>query len=43
VWFWVSGEGKRAALQRWRDNDNIPAAEIIPKNGIDIFTDIDCS
>lgn len=41
VWFLVSGEEKRAALQRWHNGEAIPAAAIVPKNGIDIFTDVD--
>ncbi len=42
VWFLVSGENKRAALQQLKDRAPIPAATIQPTNGVDIFTDIHC-
>ena len=40
VWFIVSGEAKRPALQAWLRGDELPAATIRPNAGVDIFTDI---
>lgn len=40
VWFLVSGEGKRDALQKLQSGASIPAAAIKPVGGIDIFTDV---
>lgn len=40
VWFIVSGEAKRLALQGWLGGAAIPPATIMPKTGVDIFTDI---
>jgi len=41
IWFLVSGEGKRQALNRWQQGDDIPASTICSTAGVDIFTDID--
>jgi len=41
VWFVVTGEDKRAALERWRRGDDIPARAVRPDAGVDIFTDVD--
>lgn len=41
VWFLVSGEGKRAALEQWRRGEDIPARAVRPDSGVDIFTDVD--
>ena len=40
VWFLVSGEGKREALQALRGGAAIPAASVKPAAGVDIFTDV---
>lgn len=40
VWFLVSGNGKRDALQQLQNGASIPAAAIKPAGGIDIFTDV---
>jgi 6-phosphogluconolactonase len=40
VWFLVSGEGKRQALERWRRGEDIPARRICPAAGVDVHTDI---
>ncbi len=40
VWFIVSGEGKKAALQAWLAGAALPPATITPGAGVDIFTDI---
>ncbi|MDB5812343.1 MAG: 6-phosphogluconolactonase [Betaproteobacteria bacterium] len=37
--FLVSGESKRAAVARWRAGENIPAARIAPRSGVDIMFD----
>ena len=42
VWFMVSGEGKRQALQAWLAGAPLPLQTIKPQAGIDIFTDIPC-
>lgn len=41
VWFLVTGADKRAALLRWREGEDIPAAHIVPAAGVDIFTDVE--
>ena len=40
VWFLVSGEGKRAALEMWRRAEPIPARAVRPDGGVDLFTDV---
>ncbi len=40
VWFIVSGEAKKAALQAWMAGVALPPARIVPGAGVDIFTDI---
>lgn len=42
IWFLVSGESKRNALQQLQSGAAIPAATIKPSGGIDIFTDVAC-
>jgi 6-phosphogluconolactonase len=37
VWFLVDGESKRAAVERWRREEPLPAAAIQPPNGIDVL------
>lgn len=37
VWFLVTGQDKRDAVQSWRMDENIPAASIVPANGVDIW------
>ena len=39
--FLVQGEGKRDAVQRWRDGSSIPAAAIKPSTGVDVLVDAD--
>lgn len=39
VFFLVAGPAKRQALAAWRRGDAIPAAEVTPAGGIDIFAD----
>lgn len=34
VWFLVTGQDKREAMQKWRNGHNIPAASIVPANGV---------
>ena len=41
VWFLVSGDEKRNALQQLQSGAPIPAAAINPVGGIDIFSDVD--
>jgi 6-phosphogluconolactonase len=41
VWFLVTGADKRAALLRWRGEEDIPAAHIVPAAGVDVFTDVE--
>jgi 6-phosphogluconolactonase len=41
VWFLVSGESKRTALQQLGKGEAIPAATIKSVSGLDIFTDVD--
>ena len=40
VWFLVTGEGKRQALDAWLAGAALPAASIAPTAGVDIFTDL---
>jgi 6-phosphogluconolactonase len=39
VFFLVSGEEKRAAVQRWRAGEDIPARTIAPDTGVDVFVE----
>jgi 6-phosphogluconolactonase len=39
--FLISGEDKRAAVKRWRDGQDIPAAQINPAGGVDVFITAD--
>ena len=39
VFFLVAGAGKRQALASWMRGDSIPAADIVPGAGVDIFVD----
>jgi 6-phosphogluconolactonase len=39
VWFLVSGENKRPALQAWLQNQPSPASQIKTANGVDVFSD----
>jgi 6-phosphogluconolactonase len=41
VWFIVTGEGKRQALEAWLAGAPLPPQAIKPQAGIDIFTDLD--
>ena len=41
VWFLVTGEGKRRAIENWLRDKNIPVLSICPKDGVDIYTDLD--
>ena len=40
VWFLVTGESKRWAVNAWQHEQNIPALSICPLHGVDIFTDL---
>jgi 6-phosphogluconolactonase len=40
VWFIVTGEGKRQALQAWLAGAQLPPQSIAPRAGVDVFTDI---
>jgi len=40
VWFMVTGDSKRQALQEWLAGAQLPPLSIKPRGGIDIFTDI---
>jgi len=42
VWFMVTGDSKRQALQDWLSGAQLPPRSITPQAGIDIFTDIAC-
>ncbi len=42
VWFIVTGDSKRQALQDWMAGAQLPPQAIKPLAGIDIFTDIAC-
>lgn len=37
VWFLVTGQDKRGAVQSWRSLENIPAASIAPPGGVEIW------
>jgi 6-phosphogluconolactonase len=39
VWFLVAGAGKREAIERWREGDDIPAGHIRPMAGVEIHMD----
>jgi 6-phosphogluconolactonase len=41
--FLITGEGKRAAVKRWRDGQGIPAARIDPASGVDVFITSDAA
>ena len=41
VWFLVTGETKREAIENWQQERNIPALSICPRHGVDIYTDLD--
>ena len=43
VWFMVTGDSKRQALQAWLAGAQLPPQSITPRAGIDIFTDITVS
>lgn len=40
VWFLVTGDTKRSAIDNWQHEHMIPASSICPKNGIDIYTEL---
>lgn len=41
VWFLVTGQDKWEAMQKWRNGESIPAASILPANGVDVwFADV---
>lgn len=37
VWFLVTGSDKREAVQSWRGGEKIPAAAILPLDGVDVW------
>jgi 6-phosphogluconolactonase len=41
VWFLVSGESKRLAIENWQHKKMIPAESIQPTYGVDIYTDLE--
>jgi len=41
VWFIVTGDSKRQALQAWLAGAQLPVQTIRPRAGVDIFTDIE--
>jgi 6-phosphogluconolactonase len=41
VWFLVTGENKRRAVNAWRHEQQIPALSICPLHGVDIYTNLD--
>lgn len=41
VWFLVTGEAKRWAIDNWQRESNIPALSICPLHGVDIYTDLE--
>jgi 6-phosphogluconolactonase len=43
VWFMVTGDSKRQALQEWLAGAQLPPLSIKPRGGVDIFTDITVS
>lgn len=40
VWFVVTGEGKRQALEAWLAGAPLPVQRIQPRAGVDLFTDL---
>ncbi len=40
VWFIVTGDSKRQALQAWLAGAQLPPQTIMPRAGVDVFTDI---
>jgi 6-phosphogluconolactonase len=40
VWFLVTGEAKRWAIENWLRENSIPAVSICPLRGVDIYTDL---
>jgi 6-phosphogluconolactonase len=40
VWFIVTGDSKRQALQAWLAGAQLPPQTIMPCSGVDVFTDI---
>lgn len=43
VWFLVTGEAKRHALDAWLAGAQLPPRQLNPKTGIDIFTDLEAT
>ncbi len=41
ILFLVDGQGKRAAVQRWREGGSMPAAAITPSSGVDVLVQAD--
>ena len=41
VWFLVTGEAKRWAIENWQREDSIPALSICPLHGVDIYTNLE--
>lgn len=41
VWFLVTGETKRWAIETWQHEQIVPALSICPLRGVDIYTDLD--
>jgi 6-phosphogluconolactonase len=39
VWYLVTGADKAPAVRKWRGGEHIPAAEIKPADGVDIWVD----
>lgn len=39
VFFLVTGAGKRAAVQQWRDGADLPVVAIKPATGVDVYLD----
>ncbi|MBZ0104150.1 MAG: 6-phosphogluconolactonase [Sulfuricella denitrificans] len=37
VWFLVTGKDKAEAVRKWRSGEIIPAASIVPSNGVDVW------
>jgi 6-phosphogluconolactonase len=40
VWFVITGENKRRALEAWLTGTDLPPRQIMPRLGVDIFTDL---
>jgi 6-phosphogluconolactonase len=40
VWILATGEGKRAALEMWKSGIDLPVGQIMPVNGVDLYSDI---